>query len=135
LLALLLQHSPDAKYAVWVCGKNNHNEGSDVYMELGDQLGGDGYIWRTTGQGVDSLGAAGMMWMLRLAATARRVLLLKTDDPCPMEDLLEPGLLDWRVGDMRLPPKARSCDHSASNSFFLFPRAPPPTTAAADRGE
>ncbi len=45
------------------------------------------------------------MWLLRLAATARRVLLLKTEHPCHMEDLLEPGLLDWRVGDLQLPPK------------------------------
>lgn len=46
------------------------------------------------------------MYALRAAAAAQRVLLIDILDPLPIEHMLMPSAIDWRLGDIQVPDNA-----------------------------
>lgn len=79
------RNDPDAKYLVWTCNLE-HRAGNRRYT-IGSKCNGLGDRLR------------GIMWMTRVAAAARRVLLVMERKPAPLEMYLEPppGGIDWRT--------------------------------------
>lgn len=47
------------------------------------------------------------MYLLRLAAGSKRILLVDHVFPARLETVLEPTLLDWSMGDVFLPADTR----------------------------
>lgn len=79
------RNDPSAKFLIWTCNLE-HRPGASRYV-LGNDCNGLGDRLR------------GIMWMVRAAAAAGRVLLAMERMPAPLEAYLEPppGGIDWRT--------------------------------------